>query len=297
MDIRKIEYFLEVAELLNFNKAAARLHISHQALSKQIRLLENELGVQLMERSTTRVALTEAGSKIYGIFKPIMRELELGYAQARAFAVCGKETLRIGYFNGLSHNRVMAPVVRLLEREAPQLHVDLLAGDLGCVKRLLEEDRIDAAVYPEFSGYRWENKTCLTVCQCPAKIIVSENHPWYQKERILAEDILQGVLLVYENRPVSGEHFFLPKLQAAGRVSVPNFDTYMGSLWRGEAFGVINDMYSRREGKYKLFELPEPFRVMTDIVAVHKRQHPLKGLLKLLGGADLGICKEPAHPF
>lgn len=289
MDIRKIEYFIEVAEQLNFNKAASELHISHQALSKQIRLLENELGVKLMERSTTRVTLTEAGSKIYRIFKPIMRELELGYAEARAFAKRRKETLRIGYFNGLSHNRVMAPVVRLLEREAPQLHVDILAADLGAVRRLLEEDSIDLAIYPEFIEYGRDNRTCISLYKRPAKIIVSENHPWYQKEQISAGDIMQGDLLVYENHPVSGEHSVFPELQAARRIPVQNFDSYMGSLWRGETFGVIDDMYSRREGNYKLFDLPEPFHITVDTVAVHKRLHPLKCFLKLLSSVDLDI--------
>ena len=297
MDTRKIEYFIEVAELLNFNKAASQLHISHQALSKQIQLLENELGVKLMERSTARVTLTETGSRVYRIFKPIMRELELGYAEARAFAKHKAETLRIGYFNGLSHNRVMVPVVRMLEQEAPQLHVDVLATDLGLVKQLLEEDNIDLAIYPEFSNYSWENKTCLSLYKCPAKIVVSENHSWYQKERISAEDVLKGSLLVYENRPVSGEHSLLPELQVAKRIPVHNFDTYMSRLWRGEAFGIVDDTYSRREGNFKLFDLPEPFHITVDIVAIHKKLHPLKDLLKLLSEMDFNAYAVPAHPL
>ena len=51
MDIRKIAYFLKVAETLNFNAAAQELHISHQALSKQIKQLEEEVGEKLLERS------------------------------------------------------------------------------------------------------------------------------------------------------------------------------------------------------------------------------------------------------
>ena len=251
----------------------------------------------MMERSTTRVTLTEAGSKIYRIFKPIMRELELGYAEARAFVKRKAETLRIGYFNGLSHNRVMVPIVRMLEQAAPQLHVDVLATDLGLVKQLLEEDNIDLAIYPEFSNYSWENKTCLSLYKCPAKIVVSGNHPWYQKEQISTEDVLKGSLLVYENRPVSGEHSLLPELQVAKRIPVHNFDTYMSRLWRGEAFGIVDDTYSRREGNYKLFDLPEPFHIIVDIVAIHKKLHPLKDLLKLLNEMDFNAHTAPAHPL
>ena len=69
MDIRRIEYFLAVADTLSFTKAAAQLHISHQALSRQIQLLESELGGKLLERSTTHVALTEAGEKLSETFR------------------------------------------------------------------------------------------------------------------------------------------------------------------------------------------------------------------------------------
>lgn len=62
MNFRKIEYFLSVAEYLNFSKAAEAIHISHQALSRQIRVLEEDLGAALFERSTSKVILTEAGS-------------------------------------------------------------------------------------------------------------------------------------------------------------------------------------------------------------------------------------------
>ena len=68
MDFRKIEYFLTVAKYLNFSRASEEIHISHQALSKQIRLLEDELGTVLFERSTTKVALTEVGKRLYDSF-------------------------------------------------------------------------------------------------------------------------------------------------------------------------------------------------------------------------------------
>ena len=48
MDIRRVEYFIKVAETLNFSEAAKQLHISHQALSKQVQILEQEVGVSLL---------------------------------------------------------------------------------------------------------------------------------------------------------------------------------------------------------------------------------------------------------
>jgi len=61
MELRHLRYFVAVAEALNFSRAAEKLRVAQPALSRQIRNLEDEMGVQLLERSHVRVQLTDAG--------------------------------------------------------------------------------------------------------------------------------------------------------------------------------------------------------------------------------------------
>jgi LysR family transcriptional activator of glutamate synthase operon len=76
MDLRQLRYLVALAEELNFTRAAAAEHIAQPALSQQIRRLEDEVGVGLVERTTRRVRLTEAGELLVVRARRILAELE-----------------------------------------------------------------------------------------------------------------------------------------------------------------------------------------------------------------------------
>jgi DNA-binding transcriptional LysR family regulator len=88
MELRHLRYFRAVAELLNFSRAAEQLRVAQPALSRQVRDLEGELGVQLLDRNRVRVELTDAGRTFYRHACKVLADVETAVASVHE-AVAG----------------------------------------------------------------------------------------------------------------------------------------------------------------------------------------------------------------
>ncbi len=86
MELRHIRYFIATAEELSFRRAAERTNVTQPSLSEQIRQLEGEIGVRLLERDTHRVSLTAAGRNFLESSRRVLREVEDGTRIARRIA-------------------------------------------------------------------------------------------------------------------------------------------------------------------------------------------------------------------
>jgi DNA-binding transcriptional LysR family regulator len=121
---RRLRYFVAVAEELHFSRAAARLHIAQQALSKQIRELEETLGAQLLERNTRNVELTPAGAAFLDAARATLAALDDGVEAARRLARGEAGTLRLGYVVGAALE-LTRPILEEFARRHPSVELQL----------------------------------------------------------------------------------------------------------------------------------------------------------------------------
>jgi len=145
MELRHLRYFVAVAEELHFRRAAERLHIAQPAVSEQVRKLEAELGVRLLERTQRSVSLTDAGAAMLEEGRRVLVQADAAQRAARDAHERTIGRLRVGYLP----DALPAVVPRLLRRfsgMAPKVRMTLEAGS---ARRLIEdvrEQRIDIAV-------------------------------------------------------------------------------------------------------------------------------------------------------
>jgi DNA-binding transcriptional LysR family regulator len=187
VDLRDLEAFVAVAEELHFGRAAARLHVAQPPLSNRIRRLETELRLQLFERSTRTVALTDAGVRL---LDPARRTL-VQAAMTREIAasiVSGEEgRVRTG-FAGASSQRLLPLLATAVRRTHPR--IELVLQSQTYVYTALEEllsGALDLAfvrlpiAHPELSSRAVELEEL--VCALPA------DHPFADRERIRLGDL------------------------------------------------------------------------------------------------------------
>jgi DNA-binding transcriptional LysR family regulator len=86
MELRHLRYFVAVAEVLSFTKAAARLRVAQPALSRQVADLEDELGVDLLSRTSHGVRLTEEGKLFLAEARAVLNTVDEAVTKVRALA-------------------------------------------------------------------------------------------------------------------------------------------------------------------------------------------------------------------
>ena len=143
-DLRLLRYFVAVAEELHFTCAAARLHMAQQPLSAAIRRLEADLGVQLFDRTTRRVELTEAGRALLEPARVALRAAEDALAAARAAGRGMAGELRVGRSHGARYG--LEPLFAALAERHPALRLRFRQDSRAPLLADVRDGRLDLAV-------------------------------------------------------------------------------------------------------------------------------------------------------
>ena len=141
MELRHLRYFMMLAEELSFTKAARRLNIAQPVLSRQIQDLESEIGVQLFDRNSSRVFLTDAGSRFLSEARAALQHAAQAVDAARQVQVGATGTLRLGIAKGLGD--VVSRMINGYLRIYPAVEIDVKDVASGFQSDAFDDRRID----------------------------------------------------------------------------------------------------------------------------------------------------------
>ncbi len=211
MELRHLRYYVAVAEELHFHRAAERLHISQPPLSQQIRALESELGVQLLERNRRSVALTAAGAVFLEEAREVLAAADRAAEAARSVGRGEEGRLALGFVGSAMHgtlpgvlraHRRAFPRVQLVPTEMPtagQLEA-LLAGrlDVGVIRPPVREPGLAFA----------------TIDTEPLVVALPEDHPLAARAEVALAALVGEPFVLLSRREAPGLYAALGEAMA-----------------------------------------------------------------------------------
>ena len=185
MELRHLRYFVAVAEMENVSRAATqRLHVAQPSLSRQIRDLEDEVGVQLLERTAKSVRLTDAGRAFLDEARAILKHTNEAVLKARAIGGKRETELHVGDFP-LVAARIMPRLLRNYQKAMPNVQVKLHDWPVEKEIAAVRDGELQLAIIIRpLTGnlrreLRFQELVTLRVC-----LAVSCDHPFAQRKAV-----------------------------------------------------------------------------------------------------------------
>lgn len=143
LDLRKLRYFLTVAEELHFGRAALRLHLAQPPLTRQISALEAELGFKLFDRTSRTVTLTTQGRAFLPYARGVLEQVELAQVIAGKLAAGTAGQLALGYVSSIALSDLFSQAIQAFSQRFPDVQLTLVECASGSLGAQVADGRLD----------------------------------------------------------------------------------------------------------------------------------------------------------
>ncbi len=278
MKLQQLRFLIEIDnQQLNISKAAKVLCTSQSGISKQIMLLEHELGVQLFIRKSKKLlALTSAGREIVSLAKQALFKVEDIKLAAVEYA---EQKKRIGIATTHTQARYVLPLI--VERFLslfPEVSLNIQQGTPEQVSALLEQGEVDIAIASEVLADR-EALVAMPCYQWSRSVICKTNHPLTAREHLTLQNLVQYPIITYvqgfTGRHSQDEVFEKQRLQPNVVLSAADADVIKTYVRLGLGIGIIAEMaYSDEQDQdLSVFNVEHLFGRNRSYIAIKKDRY------------------------
>ena len=248
-DLRRLQYFVAVARERNFTRAAEQLHVAQPALSRQVRLLEEELGVELLHRTTHTFELTEAGAFLLERGPAVLAAADELWRSARTYGSGDRGSVLIAY--GASASYETAPkLLEALASRHPGVQIATSVRSVSEIVAGVTEGSVDLGLIrcpPADSGL-----DARTIRREPQGLLVRRDHRLAEGSAAAVADLAGENVLLHPREANPGhydaivglcrDHGFEPRVMLRSL----SFDLAYTPVANGDAVAIIGE--SSRQG-------------------------------------------------
>ena len=245
LDLRRLRYFVAVAEELHFGRAAKRLRISQPPLSLQIQALERELDAQLFDRTRQRTHLTAAGRLLLQRAKAILAEVEEVRAEVKSAATGKGGDLRIGFTASSGLMAFFHRALHRFRRDYPEVRLLLQEMPSAMQIEALHARNLDLAIARHVAVPQRRGLNVDLLCEDVLVVAVHASNPVATKKSVSAKDLRDQSFIAYPREAgigiaqtifdLTGAAGFYPKIVQEARDS----STIIGLVAAGLGIGIV----------------------------------------------------------
>ena len=279
MNIRDLEYLVALAEHKHFRRAADSCHVSQPTLSGQIRKLEDELGIILLERTSRKVLFTQSGLLLVDQAKTVLREVKLLKEMASNQGKDMTGPLHIGIIPTVGPY-LMPHIVPTLQQNFPDLELFLYEAQTYRLLEQLETGRLDCAIVASVP----ETEAFIEVQLFNEKMLlaVAEQHPWANENSVSMSLLKDCEILMLDDghclRNQALGYCFTAGARENAHFHATSLETLRNMVAANTGVTLMPQLAVLSEGnrsgvKYLPCDEPEPSR---DITLVYRPGSPLR---------------------
>jgi DNA-binding transcriptional LysR family regulator len=294
MELRQLHYFRIIAEEEHFGRASTRLRIAQPALSRQMRLLEAEIGVELFQRLPRGVRLNAAGAVLLDHCRALSVSLERAVAQTRAAAAGTAGTLRLGFVEIAAWGGIVPESIRQFRLEAPEVVLSLSSLSSVAQIEALREGTLDGGLlYGQLDDREF---TCLPLVRHAIVLAAPRDSEFSERSSVRLAELAGYDFVSFQRKASPRYHDELTKALAAQGFK-PNIVAEMSAeadmlalVHAGVGLAFVNACQRWRPSEGLSFLTIDDLDVALELMLVHRRDSappPLGryiGLVSRLGG-------------
>jgi LysR family hydrogen peroxide-inducible transcriptional activator len=290
VNLRDLEYLVALAEERHFRKAAEKCFVSQPTLSGQLRKLEEELGVLLMERTSRRVLFTPAGEAITAQARRVLAATKELRDIARTFTEPMSGELHIGLIPTVGPY-LLPYIIPALKQHFPELHIYLYEAQTQVLLKQLADGELDCLILARLDNM--DNFGALPLYDEPMLLALPADHPWAGRGSIALGELKGEKLLMLEDghclREQAMGFCFAAGIGEDSHFQATSLETLRNMVAAGSGLTLIPRLaVSRHNGelgvKYLSVTDPEPSRNIALLYRLHSVRRPcFNEMAKVIG--------------